>query len=60
MVYYMVAALFLPIILPRLGKQSPCDFADLAFVGVWEHWRAPNGELDSYAIITIEANELTV
>jgi putative SOS response-associated peptidase YedK len=32
----------------------------LAFAGVWEYWKAPTGEeIDSYSIITTEANELT-
>ena len=31
----------------------------MAFAGVWERWMAPDGKpVDSYAIITTDANEL--
>jgi hypothetical protein len=46
---------FIMLALRALRRQA---FKRLA--GVWEHRRAPTGELDSYTPVTTEANELTV
>jgi putative SOS response-associated peptidase YedK len=52
----------------KLGGKSkqPWAFAlkggePLAFAGLWERWKAPDhkSEMDTYSIITTEANELT-
>ena len=37
------------------------DDAPLAFAGVWEHWKAPDGALewDTFSILTTDPNDLT-
>jgi putative SOS response-associated peptidase YedK len=38
------------------------DDEQFALAGVWRHWRSPDGrgEMDSFAVITTEPNELLV
>ena len=34
------------------------DSTPFAFAGLWEHWKGPSGAIDSYTILTTDANEL--
>jgi putative SOS response-associated peptidase YedK len=41
---------------PHLIHRS--DSKPFAFAGLWEHWKGPSGAIDSFSILTTEANAL--